>query len=219
MLTRISIQTVIAALLLVTGVICCEAQQRADVQQPLTPEKRALIKELLETTDARKTAVSIYKSIIEQEESQLPDLVWQAVSGIKEVQALTPAQQQELRKQVTKESARMSQRIKELFSEKIDFAQVVEDLSYVLYNKYFTAAEITDLISFYRSSTGKKTIEVMPSLFAESMSQTLLVINPKLADIVTELTNEEMNRIRKDLEARQPKPISKPPPPHRTRKP
>ena len=219
MLTRISIQTVIAALLLVTGVICSDAEQHGDVQQALTPEKRALIKELLETTDARKTAMSIYKSIIEQEESQLPDLVWQAVSGIKEVQALTPAQQQELRKQVTKESARMSQRIKELFSERIDFAQVVEDLSYVLYNKYFTAAEIRDLISFYRSSTGKKTIEVMPSLFAESMSQTLVVIKPKLADIVTELTNEEMNRIRKDLEARQPKPISKPPPLHRTRKP
>jgi hypothetical protein len=209
----------IASLLLLTCLICSAAQQQsANVQQTLTSEKRALIKELLESTDARKTAISMYKSMVEQEENQLPDLIWQAISGIKEVRELTSDQQQELRKQLVKESARTSQRIRELFLQKIDFGQVVEDVSYVVYNKFFSEAEITDLISFYRSSTGKKTIEVMPSLFAESMSYILEVIKPKVAEITTELTNEEVNRVRRDLELRKPKPISKPSPPRQKRR-
>ena len=209
----------IASLLLATCFICSSAQQQsANVQQTLTSEKRALIKELLESTDARKTAISMYKSMVEQEENQLPDTIWQAISGIKEVRELTSDQQQELRKQLIKESARTSQRIRELFLQKIDFGQVVEDVSYVVYNKFFSEAEITDLISFYRSSTGKKTIEVMPSLFAESMSHILEVIKPKVAEITTELTDEEVNRVRQDLELRKPKPISKPSPPRQKRR-
>ena len=208
-----------ASLLFVTCFICSAAQQQsANVQQTLTSEKRALIKELLESTDARKTAISMYKSMVEQQENQLPDLLWQAVSAIKEVRELTSDQQQELRKQLIKESARTSQRIRELFLQKIDLGQVVEDVSYVVYSKFFSEAEITDLISFYRSSTGKKTIEVMPSLFAESMSYILEVIKPKVAEITTELTNEEVNRVRRDLELRKPKPISKPSPPRQKRR-
>ena len=209
----------IASLLLLTCFICSAAQQQsADVQQTLISEKRALIKELLESTDARKTAISMYKSMVEQEENQLRDTIWQAISGIKEVRELTPDQQQELRKQLIKESARTSQRIRELFLQKIDFGQVVEDVSYVVYNKFFSEAEITDLISFYRSPTGKKAIEVMPSLFAESMSHILEVIKPKVAEITTELMDEEVNRVRQDLELRKPKPISKPSPPRQKRR-
>jgi FPC/CPF motif-containing protein YcgG len=107
-----------ASLLFVTCFICSAAQQQsANVQQTLTSEKRALIKELLDTTDARKTAISMYKSMLEQEENQLPDLIWQGISGIKEVRELTSDQQQELRKQLIKESARTSQRIRTVFAE------------------------------------------------------------------------------------------------------
>jgi hypothetical protein len=44
------------------------------------------------------------------------------------------------------------------------------------------------------------------------------VIKPKVAEITTELTNEEVNRVRQDLELRKPKPISKPSPPRQRRR-
>src|SRR5215468_4639816 len=37
----------------------------------------------------------------------------------------------------------------------------------VLYEKHFTEAEVDELIAFYRSPTGRKTIEVMPALLQE----------------------------------------------------
>ena len=37
-----------------------------------------------------------------------------------------------------------------------------------VYSKHFTADELRDLVAFYRTETGRKTIEVMPSILAET---------------------------------------------------
>ena len=39
----------------------------------------------------------------------------------------------------------------------------------MIYHKYFSHEEIRDLIDFYRTDTGKKTIRIMPDLLRESM--------------------------------------------------
>jgi uncharacterized protein len=38
-----------------------------------------------------------------------------------------------------------------------------------LYDKYFTGAELKEMLRFYNSPLGKKTVKVMPSLMAEGM--------------------------------------------------
>lgn len=42
-----------------------------------------------------------------------------------------------------------------------------------LYAKYFSSAELKDLLAFYRTETGKKTLSVMPSLMGEIMERTM----------------------------------------------
>jgi len=44
------------------------------------------------------------------------------------------------------------------------------ELVTLLYHKYFTASEVKEMIQFYSTDLGKKTIRVMPALAAESMS-------------------------------------------------
>lgn len=39
-----------------------------------------------------------------------------------------------------------------------------------LYDKYFTEAELKEMIKFYQTPVGKKTIQVMPQLLQESMA-------------------------------------------------
>ncbi|MEE8188392.1 MAG: DUF2059 domain-containing protein [Kiloniellales bacterium] len=39
-----------------------------------------------------------------------------------------------------------------------------------IYDKYFTIGEINELLAFYRTELGRKTIKVMPQLLTESMS-------------------------------------------------
>ena len=80
-----------------------------------------------------------------------------------------------------------------MFSKRIDLAQIGEDIFYDLYDKYFTEAEIKDLVAFYKSATGKKSIELQPKMFAEAMSNTMERIKPKVLEMMTEFSNEEAN--------------------------
>ena len=45
----------------------------------------------------------------------------------------------------------------------------MEDLIVPIYARYFTLSEIEELLDFYRTPIGRKTIEVMPLLTQESM--------------------------------------------------
>ena len=205
MSSKTFVQTFAVTVVLFACCMSASAQSQAGTpaQQTMTPEKRALISELLEVTQAKKTAITLFNSILEAEEKQAPEMVWQAISSIKELQELPAEEQEDLRKQLTEHSDRTSKRMKELFLQKIDFAQLIEDVSYTLYDKYFTESEIRDLLLFYKSPTGKKSIAVTPDLFAESMSNTITALKPKVTEIMTELMAEEVDRTKKELESKK----------------
>jgi hypothetical protein len=220
MKTKLLLQALILAGILFVHFTCSFAQERSPTtaKQAITPEMRALIAELMEATQARQTSLAIYNSMLDQQESLIPDVIWQGLLNTKEIQELSSEAKEELRKQMLQSSNAMSKRLRELFARRIDFTQIVEDISYELYSKYFTEAEIKDLVAFYKSPTGKKSIGVSPKMFAESMNITAERIKPKVLAIVTELTDEESERIRKELEARNSKQPVKPKPARRSRK-
>jgi hypothetical protein len=45
-----------------------------------------------------------------------------------------------------------------------------KEIMFPIYHKYFTGAEIKEMIRFYSTDLGKKTIRVMPALMQESMA-------------------------------------------------
>jgi hypothetical protein len=221
MSTKFLMRSLFLTTILFGSITCALAQQQADVvaKPAISPEKRALIAELLEVTDTKKTAAAVFNSVLDQDEKEMPNFVWQGVLASKAVQELDAAAQEDLRQTLLAESNRMSKRIRELFAERIDFTRIVEDISTDLYDKYFTEAEVKDLIIFYKSSTGKKTIDVMPKMFTESMSNTMEAIKPKVMEIVTALVNEEAERVKKDLSAKKSSEPAKPQPRRRRGKP
>jgi hypothetical protein len=195
-----------------------QQQSGTSAKPTVSPEKRALIAELLEVTEAKKNTVALFNSLMDQNEKQMPDVVWQSLTSIKEVQELSADQQESLRKELADDSNRMIKRMRDLFLERIDFARLVENLSVDIYDRYFTEAELKDLIAFYRSPTGKKTIEVMPKMFTESFANAIEAIKPKLLEISTILANEEADRVRKELQKKKTTRPSKPNPARRNRK-
>ena len=98
-------------------------------------------------------------------------------------------------------------------------ARVIEDVSVELYDKYFTEGEIKDLIVFYKSPTGKKTIDVLPKMFAESITNTMDAVKPKVLEIMAELVQEETERVKKELEDKKSPKRPLPPRSRRGRKP
>jgi hypothetical protein len=141
------------------------------------------------------------KAQAEQMDKQLPDIIWQAVADMKELKSLTPEQREELRLKVVSNSLRSGRRVYELIQEKIDFNKLIEDVSLPLYDKYLTESELRDLVVFYKSPTGKKVIEVMPNLVAESMTRTAEVVLPRFTEIMRQIQQEETQRMEKEIRA------------------
>ena len=192
----------LACLLLSSAIISVRAQDPpTSPTQIISPEKQALIKELLELASSKKTIDAMLKAQAEQMDKQLPDISWQAVADMKELKSLTPEQREELRLKVVSNSLRSGRRVYELIQEKIDFNKLIEDVSLPLYDKYLTESELRDLVVFYKSPTGKKVIEVMPNLVAESMTRTAEVILPRFTEIMRQIQQEETQRMEKEIRA------------------
>ncbi|MGH9966872.1 MAG: DUF2059 domain-containing protein [Pyrinomonadaceae bacterium] len=178
----------------------------AQQQQTTATEKQALIKELLTTLDIKKNSDAIVKTMFDQMEREMPELVWQTVSVMPEIKRLTPDQLQKLREETNATMASASKRMRELFVQKIDLAKLTEEISAELYEKYFSESELKDLIAFHKSATGQKFLEVMPNFFAESMTKTRDRILPAVTELMNDISKEQTERIQKQVTSMESQP-------------
>jgi|SRR5215813_1835252 len=173
----------------------------ADTAAPeVSASKRALIKEILDLTNSRTGSEAMFTAQFTQMEKQLPEAQWQAISSTDEFKKLTAAQQEQLHTRIKESSGRSTQRMKELFLERVDLKRLVENISYTVYDKHFTEAELTDLAAFYRSPTGKKVVAEMPALFADSIAKGSEIVSPKIQEIFDEVQKEETERLTKEID-------------------
>lgn len=94
------------------------------------------------------------------------------------------------------QSTEAEEEAKELFesfrarSAKVDFKSLLEEGFIRIYAKYFTEQELEDLIAFYSTPTGRKSIEVMSDLMREGMQLGGEQLGPKIEEIMAEVTAE-----------------------------
>jgi uncharacterized protein len=160
----------------------------------IKPEKRALIKELLELTEVAKMAGQMMDTMMAQMDTQLPQIISQSMLADSN---LSPAEREQIKQQVAASTARLSKRFRELLPQRVNFGQLMEELYYPLYDKHFTEAELKDLVAFYKSPTGRKFIQVTPQLMQEAMAASNQVLTPKLLALLREITEEEKKNLKK----------------------
>jgi hypothetical protein len=176
--------------------------------QEVSPEKKELIRELLVVTQATKNAAAIMDSMSDQVQKDMLRMMNQVSASDR---SLTDAQRAEKERLVAESAKRAADRFKELFKQRVNYSQLVEDVSYEVYDKYYTADELRDLIAFYKSATGQKSIKIMAQVFAESMAKTSQRLMPAIQPLMQEIIDEELKRIERTL------PVNKVPPGRRTR--
>jgi hypothetical protein len=180
----------------------CAAASHAQETQ-ITPEKRALIQELLELTGGAKGVNGMLDIMLQQQEKDLPKLLGQLISNNKN---LTPEERAASEQKLKEVSLRAIRRMKEAF-QKINYVQVVEDISAASFDKYFNESELKEWIAFYKSPLGKKTIELMPTIYAESMQKISNVLLPLFQEEINKVIADEMEQLEQEL-----KPATSPPP-------
>lgn len=188
--------------LVMFGCVGALAQETAQ----MTPEKRALIKELQELTGGTKGINQLLDVMLAEQERDLPKVLAQLSPKDKN---LTPEERAAMEQKVKEATQRAMARLKEVF-QKINYAQVIEDLTASIFDKYFNESELKEWVAFYKSPLGKKTIELMPTIYSESMSKISDAVLPSLQTEMSKVISEETERLEKELkETSAPPPATK----------
>jgi Uncharacterized protein conserved in bacteria len=172
---------------------CGFAAITAQAQEEIAPQKRELIREMLQITNAQINANQLLDSLLLQEELAIPEHVARELDRQK---SLSPEEREKLRAEITEKSLRIFTRLRELLPQRINFAQEMDKISYPIYDKYFTESDLKELVAFYKSPVGKKSLEVMPKMMLDVMKQAQEVFMPKVKKAVDEVMAEEEKRLK-----------------------
>ncbi|NUN65420.1 DUF2059 domain-containing protein [Pseudanabaena biceps] len=166
-----------------------ETSARATLKKPssavISQSKRELIKELLEITGSDTNARQLMESMVRAELPKLVSTVLQKVPAL-------DSDRPEVQQQLTEVVSRMASKYRDRVVQKINISQVVEQISYPIYDKYFTESELRDILGFYKSATGKKAIAILPQVVGDSMSRANEILMPKITSIMGEIIAEEL---------------------------
>jgi hypothetical protein len=84
-----------------------------------------------------------------------------------------------------------AERYRALFNERLDFSTIIEIVYLPLYDKYFNEEELRQMVGFYRTPVGRKSIEVMPSLIQEAGGAIEAAVWPISIGLIQEIVAEE----------------------------
>ncbi len=162
------------------------------ISQKISTKKQQLIDRYLELIGGEKTFQEVIQAVLSQTEQQFGSIL---TSQLVENKQLSPQERQQITNKFNQEITSIVQKYNRMFLERINYQQIVEEVYYPIYDKYFTEEDLQALIEFYQTPTGRKTIEFMPQLFQESMQKTAQVLNPTIKSIMQEIIAEELEGI------------------------
>jgi hypothetical protein len=88
-----------------------------------------------------------------------------------------------------------AERFHALFVERLNFSEIIEAVYLPLYDKYFDEKELQQLLVFYRTPVGRKSIEVMPSLMQEAAQGVEQAVRPLSIGLIQEIVAEERAKL------------------------
>jgi hypothetical protein len=176
-------------------------------QTDIPPAKKGLLKELMELTQVSQLLDSMFGGAMQQADKTYDELSEKLLAN----KDLKETERDAFAKQVAARQAGFRERLQAALRQQLNPAELIEQLFYPLYDKYYEEAELKDLIAFYRSPTGQKTIRITPQLLQESMQKAMEVMLPKMMPVLEKFIEEEKREIEKLTAPAPPEPKPKTP--------
>lgn len=161
-------------------------------QQPISDKKKQLIQELIELTGGEQLFRQVSQVTAAQLEQDFQAIIESVPS---ESLGVSANKKQELLQTLNRDISRIANLYNQRLMEKINFNQIIENVYYPLYDKYYTEEDLQAMINFYKTPTGKKTISVMPQLLQESIQRVAQIIQPQAVQIFQEIFEQEIQRL------------------------
>jgi hypothetical protein len=181
----------ILAVILMAGALTQPAKSDAE----LTESKQGAIREVIAIVGFVGMAEQMreQQSMVElmQMQPSYPEMMEFAVS---EQTDLSEEDRQRLLARLTDFDA-FAERFHSLFVERLDFSTIIETVYTPLYDKTFSEEELRQMLAFYRTPVGRKTIEVTPSLMQEAAAGVEAAVRPLAIGLIQEIVAEERAKL------------------------
>jgi len=181
----------IGAVLSVVGVLLKKKKSDAE----LTDAKQAAIRELLTIVGVVGMAEQMrdQQSLVElmRMRASYPQMMEFAVS---EQTDLSEKDRERLLTRLRDFDA-FAERFHSLFVERLDFSEIIEAVYPPIYDEYFSEEELREMLAFYRTPVGRKSIEVMPSLMQEAGAGVEGRVQPVAVRLIQEIVAEERAKL------------------------
>jgi hypothetical protein len=154
---------------------------------PSTPEKKALLKELLGLMKASDNSEAIANQFMDQLQPAVASGISNYMRGWIQAQKWPPAEQKRMEALGDETVQRILTRTRAEIPKRVNFAELVEKVAVEVYNKHFTEVEVKDLIAFCKTSAAQKFTGILPQIVAEIMPGIEKPLDTEPAQLITEL--------------------------------
>lgn len=173
-------------------------------QDAAAAEKQVAVKELMTLINTGNKAEDFVNIISQQMEASRKAAV---TTALDERTDLTAAERKALEELLVNEQGDRIKRFQERLMQKLDFNRMMDEIGASVYDKYYTLEEVKDLIVFYKSPTGQKSLKLMTTVMTESMRQVQERLVPKIPVVIQELQEEDRKEIEQQINKKKPRTV------------
>lgn len=177
-----------------------KADSKAEAKTEIKAAKLKLLKELCVILNPGKNADATMKATLAEQEKQAPQII-DAMISQRAPKDISPEKLAQLRKAMIDTRLLAMRRTNELLLESIDMNSLCERIYTEIYDKYFSEAQLKDLIAFYKSSTGKRYTEVQSQIATEAIQLTNKELETKLVEVSKKVMQELEQKAREGAAA------------------
>ena len=186
--------------------LTCVMLASGSAQTTVAPEKQAAIKELVSLINGDNNIEEMMKAMVPQMQAQA-DATMKA--SLDAQTGLTAAEKQALADSIGAESKYSVKRLMDRMMQKLNYNELINEIAYSVYDKYFTLEELKDLTAFYKSPTGQKSLKLMTPIMTDTMTATHERVMPKMMIVIKEMMDEDKAEIEQKINAAKSKPKRK----------
>lgn len=182
--------------------LTCALSAAASAQTAAVSEKQAAIKELVFLINGDNKMEEIMNQMVPQIQAQQDAAL---KSTLDERTDLTANERKSLEDSFADDRKFSVKRLMDKMLQKLDYNELISEIAYSVYDKYYTLEELRDLTAFYKSPTGQKTLKMMAPIMVDMMQAMQERVAPKMMNVIKEIIEEDKAEIAGKINARKPK--------------
>ncbi len=186
--------------------LTCALFASASAQTTTSTEKQAAIKELVFLINGDNKMEEMMNAMVPQLQAQQDATM---KSMLDERTDLTVTERKALEDSLADNKKYSIKRFMDKVMQKLNYNELINDIAYNIYDKYFTLEEIRDVNAFYKTTTGQKFLKSMPPIMTDTMVAMQERVMPKMMIVMKELMDEDRLEIEQKINTKKPKPKKK----------